>query len=117
TETSLRACLDLSDQLFHGVVNDLLAGAAEPFVTDHTFVVEEVNRRRAGQVPLLGDATRSRARRRVAERPPGKVLFLHDRLEGCGVRFTEVDADDSEGLAGELLDERPPVRPQGPSGA
>src|SRR5262245_50158901 len=77
TGPSLRAYLDLSDQLFHGLVNDLLAGAAEPLVTDHTFVVEEVNRRGAGEVPFLGDATPACARLRVAERPPGKVLLLH----------------------------------------
>ena len=72
----------LLDQLFHGVVNDLLAGAAEPLVTDHAFVVDEVNRRGAGQVPFLGDGTPSLARGRVAERPPGKVLLLHELLEG-----------------------------------
>src|SRR6266513_2504510 len=82
TGPSLRACLDLLDQFFHGVVNDLLAGAAEPFVTDHAFGVDEVNRRGAGQVPFLGDGTPSLARGRVAERPPGKVLLLHDLLEG-----------------------------------
>src|SRR5215831_7132674 len=89
----LHARLGLVDQLLHGVVNDHLAGAAEPLVTDHAFVVDEVNRRGAGQVPLLGDGTPPLARGRVAERPPGKVMLLHDLLEGCGVRFTDVDAD------------------------
>src|SRR5262249_24050014 len=113
----LHACFDLMDQLLHGFVNDLLAGAAEPLVTDYTLVVDEVNRRGAGQDPLLGDDAASLARRRIAERSPGKVLLVRELLEGRGVRFTDVDTDDCERLVGEILHERPLVRPQGPSGA
>src|SRR5262245_61403528 len=113
----LDPCVSLLDQLLHGVINDLLASAAEPLVTDHPLVVDEINCRRARQVPFLGDGSHFRARPRIAERPPGKVLLLHEFLEGRGARFTDVDADDGEWLAGELLDERPLVRPHGPSGA
>src|SRR5262249_43172079 len=113
----LHARLDLADQFFHGMVDDVCAGAAEPLVTDHAFVVDEVNRRGAGQVPFLGDGPQGRARERVAERPPREVLFLHDLLEGCWARFTDVDAEDGEARTGLLLDERPLVRPHGPSGA
>src|SRR5262249_8655479 len=56
-------------------------------------------------------------RRRVAGRPPGEGLFFHERLEGCGVRVTEGGADDREGLARGLLEERALVGAQGPAGA
>jgi hypothetical protein len=61
TGPSRRARLDLLDEFLNGVVNDLLAGAAKPLVTDHPFGVEQVNRRGAGQVPLSGDGSPSRA--------------------------------------------------------
>src|SRR5216684_3863028 len=109
--------LNRLDQFFHGVVNDLRAGTAKPLLADHAFVVNEVNRRGAGQIPFLGDFAPSFARGRVAERPPSEILLFHEFLQGRGVRFTDVDADDSEWLAGEFLDERPLVRPHGPSGA
>ena len=79
----------LSDQLVHRLVDDLVARTTEPLVADHALVVDEVDRRRAGQVPFTGDGAPARARARVGERPPDQVLLVHDLLEVRGPRFRD----------------------------
>src|SRR5262245_50271268 len=106
----------LLDQLFQGLIQDLRAGrAAHPLVPDHALVIEDVERRQAGQVPPGYDGPLSQGAW-VSKRPPGQLLLVHRLLQLLGVVAVDVDADQGEGPVLQLLDERPLVGPMAPSG-
>ena len=83
---------------------------ADPFVPNHTFVVNDIKRRRGGRVPLATNSTV------IGKRPKTEILFLHNLLECFWFVRHDVDADQDEWLVFQLLDERPLVGPMGPSG-
>ena len=93
------------EQLVHGRVDRLVAGAADPLVPDNSLKIQEVERRGRGEVPPRSDVAR------VRERPPGQFLLVHELLEPRGVVAGAVDADQGEGLVLESRDERPLVGP------
>src|SRR5262245_9292448 len=66
-----RVALRLLDQLLQGRVEGLLAGGGRPLLPDHALAIEDVECRRAGGLPLLGDASP------VYKRPPAQLLLDH----------------------------------------
>ena len=100
----------LQNQLLQGAVDGFGAGGAGPLVPDHSLMIDDVERRRGGRLPLVTD------RPRVRKRSPGQLLRFYRLLELLDVVAIDVDADQGEGLLCQLLDERPLVGPLGPSG-
>src|SRR5262245_11889529 len=61
------------DQFIQRFVDDLLSRWACPLVTDHALVVDDVKRRRGGEVPLRCDRSRAGVAR-VDEGSPGYLV-------------------------------------------
>src|SRR5262249_14936870 len=104
-----------SDHLVQRCVYHLLARSARPLVTDHSLVVDYIERRRGGQVPPRRDRSRTGVAS-VDKGPPGYLLLVHHLLELLRVEATNVDADEREGLFFQVRHEPPLVWPLGPSG-
>src|SRR5262245_56075300 len=81
------------DRLAQRRVYHLLARSARPLVTDHPLVVDHVERRRGGEVPLRRDRSRTGVAG-IDKGPPGYVLLVHHVLELLHVEATDVDADE-----------------------
>src|SRR5262249_11940937 len=101
--------LHLLEELIDGLVHLRLADVLE---ADDALVVEDVDRRPAGDVPLGGDRPGGAAA--VPPVPPAQLFLLDGLLQGFAVPVT-VDADEREGLALEPFHERPLVRVHGPA--
>ena len=92
-------------------VDHLFAGAAEPLVADHALAVDQLQRRRADQVPLRTNRTHVGPVAVVGERAPVQFFFVHHALELFRIVPVRVDADDGERLVFQGLYERPLVGP------
>ena len=106
--------LGLDNQLLQGRVDGLLAGAAHPLVPDYAPGIEDIKRRRVGQVPARRDGPLAGVSG-VRERPPGQPLLRHHLFEVLAIA-ADVDADQGERLVFQSRDERPLVGPLAPSG-
>jgi hypothetical protein len=81
-------------------------------VADDTFVIEDVERRRALEVPLAGDGAEAASSvAGVRERAPGQLLLVDRLFELVRLVLVGVDADEGKRLVFQLLDERPLVGP------
>ena len=97
------------NQSLHSGVDHLLAGMADPLVSNYTLVIEHVERRRGGRVPFATDGAV------VGKRSPVEFLLLHDFFQLFWFVRHDVDADQGERLLLQFRDERPLVGPMGPS--
>src|SRR5262249_61274049 len=102
------------DQLLERRVNYFLTRSTCPLVTDDSLVVDQIHRRRGGQVPLRRDRTCTGVAG-VNKGSPGDLLLGRHLLELLRVEAADVDADEGERLVFQVLHERPLVWPLGPS--
>jgi hypothetical protein len=103
--------LGLLEEMLQRRVHDFLAWATQPFVPDHPLVIEDEQRWRASQIPLLRNGGTLRSIAVVRERAPTQLLLVHHLFEFFRVVTVGVDADEGEGLVFQNLDERPLVGP------
>src|SRR5262249_59870086 len=85
------------DALADRRVDDLRRGDADPLVPDHAAVVDQVERRRRGEVPSPGDRAAA-GRSVVRERTPRQPLLVHHLTELGGGVVDDVDAEQRERL-------------------
>lgn len=97
------------NQFLKDRVDELLARTAHPLAANRTFVVDDVEGRGGGIVPLFGDVALG------YECSPIEIFAGHHFLELGWIFVPAVDADQSKRLLLQFLHERPLVRPTGPS--
>jgi hypothetical protein len=100
---SLRRLFRLSNQLFQGTVDGLLAGLSDPLALDCALVIDDEKCGGGGKVPLTIDLSV------VVERPPADLLPGHHFFEFSRIMRPGIDAQHCEWLCFEIRDERPLV--------
>src|SRR5262245_46242125 len=94
----------LFDQRVERVIKHLLARGALPILANDALVIDQKESWKGLDLPLLANRSASGA---VLPAPPVDLVLLHVGLEGGDAIPVGVDAEQGEGLLGELRHERP----------
>src|SRR5262245_43911052 len=82
--------LHVFDQLLQSRVEDRLARAPRPLVPDHPLVIEDIEGRRAAQIPLMSNGLR------FGKGSPVHFLLVHHLFEFFRAVRVNIDADQGE---------------------